>query len=150
MLTDIKIDILKKLKGNPISLDEFIYIEKELDIKLPSLFRELNSLCSYEYTHSFAFFNFGAKGEYGVSHMTKTLWTLYPSDKKYLHLYSDDAGILLMDLNEQASVMWCSIYDLENYLYDKPMSMKYDFFPTFTDFFSYLLDEEEKERAEVE
>ncbi len=140
---------IKNLLGeNPITINEIKIVEKELNIKIPQIFIEINSICVYEYSNSFDFFVFGTTDQYSVVENTKGLWNSYPSNKRCLNLYSDDAGILLMELNENASVMWCSIYDLENYLYDKSMTMKYDYFPTFYDFFEYLLDEEEKIRVE--
>lgn len=140
---------IKKLLGeHPVTINEINIVENELNIIIPKIFIEINSICVYEYSKSFDFFVFGTTDQYSVVENTKGLWNSYPSNKKCLHLYSDDAGIVLMELNESASVMWCSIYDLENYLYDRPMTMKYNYFPTFYGFFEYLLDEEEKLKPE--
>jgi hypothetical protein len=52
----------------------------------------------------------------------------------------------ISDIN--VKVIWCSVYDLENYFSGQKLSLEYDVYPTFADFFKFLLDEEEKMRAE--
>lgn len=148
ILTNLEEKIKRILGYHPITNDEIETIEKALSIQIPALFIKLNSYCSYEYCSIVAFFNFGSFGNYSVIESTKSLYELYPTSKQYLHLYSDDNSIILMELNSNASVLWCSIYDFENFLKDQSFEMQYDYYPSFKDFFEYLLDEEEKIRFE--
>jgi hypothetical protein len=50
-------------------------------------------------------------------------------------------------VKNSSSVIYASIEDTENIVFRKKLNYKHNFFLTFTDFFSYLLDEEEKQRS---
>ncbi len=56
--------------------------------------------------------------------------------------------ILMKCLGAQEEIYWISTQDVENFCKGAPLRCGYDFFPTFSDFFKYLLDEAEKSRAE--
>ncbi len=147
-------NINKKIKdifGNhPILDEEISAVESALNVKFPDIFVDLNKYCSYEYSHLVGFFNFGMKDQESVIGETLGVRKYYGGNsEKFVVLYSDDAGIFLLNMgDEKASVIWCSIYDIENVFNDQPLEYDYDFFPTFADFFTYLLDQEEERLRE--
>lgn len=150
-LENLKKEIKEKLGVNPITSKEIQNVEKNLSIELPKLFKELNAICSYEYSNWGSFLNFGSNSNESVISATSGIRERYPNLNQDIVLYLDDAGIVLMNTtSDDGRVTWCSIYDLENYINKGEMQYGYDFFPTFPDFFKYLLDEEEKSRAEDE
>ncbi len=138
---------IEKMFGNhPITAEEISAVESTLKIKFPDIFVRLNKVCSYEYSNLVGFLNFRRKGTYSLINDTLGVRKYYEGNsEKFVVLYSDDAGIFLLNTgDEKASVMWCSIYDIENVFNDRPLEYDYDFFPTFADFFTYLLDQEEE------
>ena len=69
--------------------------------------------------------------------------------KDTLILSEDDASILLMRcLGDHEEIYWMAVEDYYRYCDNEPLEYDPTIFPTFTDFFSYLLDEEEKRRAD--
>jgi hypothetical protein len=147
----MNIDILEKriekvLGRHPLTQEEISSVENDLKVRFPEIFVKLNKRCSYEYA-GFDFFNFRKKGTYSLVTETLAIRKTYDGDSnKFVVLYTDDAGIVILNTeDENASVMWCSIYDIENVFNNLPLEHSYEFFPTFADFFTYLLDEEEAE-----
>lgn len=148
-LNNLKVRIKKVLGNHPLKIGEINSVEKALNITLPELFKELNSVCSYEYAILFSFFNFGRSDANSVISATLGIRQNYHNSQNDIVLYLDDAGIVLLNISDiNAKVIWCSVYDLENYFSGEPLTQDYDLFPTFSDFFKFLLDEEEKMRAE--
>lgn len=146
---DMKKRINNFFGNHPIRNEEIQRVEKNLDVALPQDFIDLNKISSYECSNLVGFFNFGDEGPDSVIAATLGLRESYSDCTKYLALYLDDAGIILMNIEDMnASVIWCSIYDLDNLFNQKEMCYKYRLFNSFADFFAYLLDEEEKKRTE--
>lgn len=146
-LEKLKIDIAKTFGNYPLSKEEIIKVEETLDVKFPPLFRELNFVCSYEYSNLFSFFNFGGHGVNSVISSTLGIRERYNKAQHNVVLYLDDGGIILLDTSDiNARVIWCSIYDLESYLEGQLLKHDFNMFETFADFFKFLLDEEEKSR----
>lgn len=147
MLELLKNRIRATLGLHPITEQEIQTVAASLEIEFSKEFLELNKICSYEYSTFINFFNFGSTDDYGVIGSTLGLRKGFQNVGKYVNLYSDDAGIILMNCSDQkCPVIWCSIYDLENLFNGKKLELKNDYFQTFTDFFVFLLDEEEKKR----
>lgn len=117
-------------------------------VKLPNDFVILNSICRCDFFSIFELYNF--ENEEGVVKNTKALRELYNLPNNYIVLAEDDPGLILMKINseENAEVIMCSHYDFENICQGKPMEEDPTIFPTFTDFYEYLLDEEEKNSLE--
>jgi hypothetical protein len=145
----LKAHIEEFFGNHPLKSEEIIAVEKALDVKLPKLFKELNSICSYEYASLFSFFNFGRSDANSVISATLGIREKYTNSQNNIVLYLDDAGIVLLNTSDKnAKVIWCSVYDLDNYFSEQPLAQECQLFNTFADFFKFLLDEEEKMRAE--
>ncbi len=141
--------IIKILGNHSLKNEEINNVENSLNIKFSDIFLKLNKLCSYEYAHTFSFFNFGKNGPDSVIETTLGIRENYQNSENFIVLYLDGAGIVLLNVaDEKSPVIWCSVYDIENVFNNLPLTAKHQFFPTFADFFTYLLDEEEEMRRE--
>ncbi len=137
---------------HPLTTKEFLDVEKNLCISLPEIFKELNQVCSYEYSSIIDFFHFSDGNDHSsVTSVNKRLYNLYPSLRKYLILSNDSGGLVLMDLSkDEAPVFYCAEEEIQNFSNGNALEYKYDHFSTFAEFFKFLLDEEEAEREEEE
>ncbi|MBP9828839.1 MAG: SMI1/KNR4 family protein [Proteobacteria bacterium] len=129
----------------PLTDKEIQNVEKILGLKLPQDFIEINKVCSYEYSNVFSFLNFSGTG---VTEGTLGLWSYFQCPHEFIILYDDGSGVILMDTKNSSSVTYASIEDTENIVFRKKLNYQHSFFSTFADFYVYLLDEEEKKRAE--
>ena len=144
--------IIRKLISRATSLGwdivltstEIAKVEKELEIVLPKDFKTLCGNCSYEAAFFFEFYNFGDLE--GVIGETLGLRKACSLPGNYLVLAMDDAGPVLMKINSinSAEVILCSYKDFENICKTKPYYENPTIFPTFVDFYEFLLDKEEK------
>jgi hypothetical protein len=145
----LKERIFRELRGERLTEREYKMVEESLDLKLPIGFKDLNRAVSYEYSKIFSFLYFGDFSSDGLIQTTLGVRKRYPKLDKYVVLYLDDAGIILLDTkDEDGRVIWCSVYDLENLSEEKALEHNPIIFSTFAAFFEYLLDEEEKMRSE--
>jgi hypothetical protein len=139
---------VQKIEANIVlTQNEISNVERKLNIILPNNFKELCHNCSYEIFNFSEFYNFGSESTYSV--ITQTLgWRKSINlPHNYLVLGDDGTSAILMKIEgNESSVIWCSLEDVLNIC--KGLPMKYDptVFPTFTDFYEFLLDEEEKSR----
>ncbi len=114
---------------------------------LPQDFSILNKICRCDFFQFFDFYNFDSEG--GVIRETLYYRKDYNLAENYLVLFSDDVSFVLLKTSPDTSqVIWCDYLDFFNLCDSKPMEYDPTIFPTFTDFFEFLLDEEEKLRAE--
>lgn len=67
-----------------------------------------------------------------------------------MFLQQDDVLFLLLKTKslDESEVIWCAYQDCFNLCDKKPMEYNPTIFPSFTNFFEYLLDKEEKMQAE--
>lgn len=139
----------KLITGNPITADELQEVQNVLNITLPEDFVYINKVISYEYFSSFSFLNFGDTEDGSVIYVSLGAYDFFRGDPNYCILYEDDAGVIIMNncSREGCLIYWCAIEDVENILNNQPLLYAYEYFPSFTDFFEYLLDEEEKIQA---
>ena len=149
-MIDIKLLAMQSEKKFPfgdfsgIDIDIINKFEQDLNLNLSTEFK----VASVEYNYclfSFGFFSFPE----GVLQETLRLRQNANLPLNTLILSEDDASVLLMKcLGDHEEIYWIAIEDYENYCEGKPLEYDPNIFPTFTDFFAYLLDEEEKRRAE--
>ncbi len=146
-----KIDEILRFKGeNRIPMNEETYsnIESNLCIKFAKDFIELNNYHRYDYLDYFDWFSF----DYGVTEETRWYREREKLPHNYLVLSKDDTYFLLLHTisNTKSEVIWCDCEDFFHLCDGEPMEYKPTIFPSFTDFYEFLLDEEEKIRAEEE
>jgi hypothetical protein len=126
---------------------DFHNVEGSLQINFSIDFKKTNSVFRYDYFLLFDFFNFQGNSKTSVVQKTLRLRQNANLPLDTLILSEDDASVLLMKcLGDHEEIYWIAVEDYENYCEGKPLEYNPTIFPTFTDFFAYLLDEEEKKR----
>lgn len=126
-------------------------ISELLGVSFSNEFIEISSQVGFDYFGNFSWFNSDQTENYSIIGETKDLRTERNLPNNTLWLTEDDASLLFMKcLGDHEEIFWIAIEDGERFCEGKPLEYDYDFFPTFADFFKYLLDEEEKSRAEDE
>jgi SMI1-KNR4 cell-wall len=133
----------------PLTMEEINNVEQELNITLPIDFKKINLNCSYEFLGSFEFYNFGRKDD-GVIPETKALREIYNLSNEYIILSQNGASAIFMKIisSEEAQVIWCDEMDGMNLLEGQPMQYNPTIFNSFSEFYEFLLDREEENRAE--
>lgn len=149
-------NLIKKFKNlfpedKGISFSELDAIEKKLQIILPNDFKEISKYYSGGFLGSQSIFNFTADEKDGYGIVSRTL-TYRNSVHLPMHIvaFYEEHGFIYMETQDNASklspVIECSIEDVYNLASEKPLLYNPTIFPSFTDFFAYLLDQEEAER----
>ena len=146
--------LLKKAKQiipNYICLDgdRMKEVENALDITLPLDFKEINKKFSYEsFPWDFRGFYADKKAQECVTNATLRLRKCCNFPKNALFLYEDDAGAIILEIidADHSKISWMSIEDLDNFCEGMPLAYNPTIFPSFTDFFEYLIKQEEGER----
>lgn len=143
----------KELKHAVLSKQDISFVEKELAVSFSDAFKELNGKLRYDYFLAFEFFNFQTKNPYSVVEETMQLRENCGLPNYYIILaIQDDVTAVLLESKSadypENRVIFCTLYDFQNLCESKTMEENPRIFPTFSNFFSYLLDEEEKRRAE--
>jgi hypothetical protein len=137
---------------NNIGLDdsEIIQIEDQLNLKFPKDFKEICKFYTGEMLGGHSFLNFQTVGNYSIEEETLALREAIKLPHDFLVLYCE-YGMIYMDCNQNSlkygHVMYVGTEDAQ-WLCDGVEPKYYWDYPTFSDFFEHLLDEEEKERAE--
>jgi hypothetical protein len=151
MLNKVKCNQLvekaKILNEAPIlDIKEISKLEKQLQVILPNDFKFIVNQYNYEYIDFFSFYSFKS----GIYNETIYYRTNYNLRNEYLILSSDGSDFLLFKTNtsEKSEIIWCAYQDFFNLCDGQPMQYNPTIFPSFTDFFEFLIDEEEKMQAE--
>lgn len=130
---------------DPIILteQEINVVEKALDVHFSKDFKDLNKKFGYESFRSCAFNSFSDDDDPTcvVNYTLEARKRGLPKDS--LLLYEDDALAIIFNTKEY-KVFWLAVEDLENYCINKDLLYEYMIFNSFTDFYEFLLDEEEK------
>lgn len=136
-----------KVDSSPELSEESIdKVEQQLKLILPIEFRVLCTFYGYDFFRFFDFLNF--EREDGVIKHTQIWRQNINLPENYIVLSEDSESAVLMRIDKkQAEVIWCSLEDVFNLCDGLPMQYNPTIFPTFTAFYEFLLDEEEKLRA---
>jgi hypothetical protein len=132
-----------------LTLEEIYYVQAKLNVELPDDFKKLCISCSYEISYPFDFLNFGTDdGVIGETQYYRKNYSL-PDNYMILSQQDDVSFVLLKAISvDKSEVIWCDYQDFFNLCNSKSFQYNPTIFPTFTDFYEFLLDEEEKMRAE--
>lgn len=138
-----------------INKNQIDTIEEELSIILPKDFKEIaNVFDGYTEIGGMSLFSFdtSVKG-WNVIEKTKFYRASACSlPKCYLALREEGESFIVMKTQKNPSldapIIWCSLSDAYNLQDDTKLQDNPKIFPSFADFFEYLLDQEEEERKE--
>jgi hypothetical protein len=143
----------------------FDLVEKNLQLKLPEEFRYISNQVSVTSFSKIEFFEFENDPEdwNGIIKNNLEIRKNYEKDSngqskermdKILVLANDDGGSVFMitqDSSEKpAPVVWCDYGDMYHYAITGQFRNPHDEWPSFTDFFEFLVNDLEKRTAEEE
>lgn len=141
-----RINLVEGVKG--LNEDAIRQVEMHLNVNLPNDFKEISQVVNYEYLGGMAFFNFESEDTYSVMRETLAYRKNASLPHRYLVLAEDDASVIFLetknDPNQETPVIWCAIEDAYNICEEKPLEYDHKIFPSFKNFFEYLLNEEIK------
>jgi hypothetical protein len=131
-------------ESRPLKKDECIEAQEKLGVCLSEDFSYITKKISYEFLSHFEWYNF----PFGV-----TEWTMELRERGLPHKYvvlSDegDGGAVFLETQDSpekpSPVIWCDMEDVYNLCDTGEFKYNPTIWPSFTDFFEYLVDEEEK------
>ena len=141
----------KIIGENHMSLTSMQYIEAKLGVKFSSIFKNLNNKSSYA-AFSWGLFNPYSENHQSVIGATKILREYLNLPHKAVILNEGSRTMTIMETSEDASnekIYVIILEDVKCYIANEPFQYDYQYFPSFIDFFEFLLIEEEKIMAEV-
>jgi hypothetical protein len=138
----------KKNSAAEISVTVIKNVERGLNVFFPNDFKVLCEFYGYDYFRLFDFLNFERVD--GVIGETLYYRSNHGLAENYIVLFSGNVSFVVLHIesSNESEVIWCDYLDFFNLCDGLPMEYKPTIFPTFTDFYEFLLDEEEKLRAE--
>jgi hypothetical protein len=137
----LKLQITRKLN--------YELLEKQLNVTFSKEFRDINEVARFDYTHTLEWLNID--GDTRDSSIAETLFLRneFNLPGNCVAIANLGESILLMKcLGDHEEVYWIDNADYERFCNREPLEAWNKVFPTFPDFFKFLLDEEEKSRAE--
>lgn len=145
---------LKLFEARELKKEERALIEKKLDITLSDDFilisKYFNGDQRLGYMSLFSFDPF--LDGWNIVDQTLELRKNINFPKNFLFLEQEGESFVTMltkdDRSEPTPVYWCGSSDIYNLMEGKPLEDSVMTFPSFTDFFEYLVTEEENKRAE--
>ncbi len=142
---------LNRLEVNTIlSTQEILKVENDLSILFSENFKSISIRGSYESVGKFNFFNFGIDNNASVIRETLNARLNGILPNNVIILYEDDASVILMQVGttepQEEKVFWIAVEDYDRFCKGEKLEYKHRIF-SFTEFFEYLLTEEEKERG---
>lgn len=121
--------------------EEIQKLEKLAGVTISEEFKQGYLMYAYDLFSSFDFISFPD----GVIQETARLKQTTHLPSNALILSEDDASLVIMKcLGDHEEIYWIAVEDFDNYCQSKPLNCTPEIFPTFGDFFEYLLTEEEK------
>jgi hypothetical protein len=153
-MNNLKDRYIKLFPKKGISYSSILKIEKRLSIKLPQdLVDILDYYCGYSDIAKLSLFSFVEEGNsWNVCDQTEHFREIIKLPPEYLVLKEGDESFIVLKTSSNpkvpSPVIWLSSVDVLNLIEGNQLLDNPIFFPTFADFFKFLLDEEEKMRAE--
>lgn len=151
------IERAKKATDIDICMDEgdILKVASRLNVTLPQEFVQINTSFRYDLLYDGDLLDFTSDQWSGVIKNTiklrekyKANFNMYVDVSKVLLLSLEAFGGILMLTNENpsevAKVISCSLSDIHNYLVNGNFEDPHDEWPSFTAFFEYLIEQEEK------
>ncbi len=140
------IERVSKFNFPPLSLEVIDNLQKKLGVQFSKEFMDFAEIADFEY------FSFGINNlDEGVINTTLNVRKSCNLPINTLFLYHEACGVLLMRcLGEKEEVFWMNEMDFERFCDGEELLYSYDFFPTFTKFFEWLLVREEDLKREEE
>ncbi len=137
-----------------VKQEDLDYIEKELGIILPEDFRDIASFYSGGLIGGQSIYTITANfnDDYSIGNRAKVFRETIHLPETILPLYSEH-GFIYIDLNDKSKnfrkVIYCGPEDAQNLYQSIYPQHVYWSYLSFTDFFEYLIEQEEQERQGI-
>lgn len=139
---------IKKINAPKMGNETLNNLKEILNIKFSNEYINLNKLFDFQYFSYFPINNLEQTGNYSVIGDTLRLRKASNLPLDTLFLFEDDASVLLMKcLGDHEEIYWIAVEDFHNYCEGKKLEYNPTIFYNFTEFFKFLLTEEEKIRG---
>lgn len=126
-------------------------ISELLGVSFSNEFKAINDVARFDYLDTLEWHNSDQTGDYSMIGDTLFLREEYNLPNNVVAIANQGESILFMKcLGDHEEVYWIDNVDIERFCNGEPLEAWNKVFPTFIDFFKYLLDEEERSRAEDE
>lgn len=138
----------------PLTQNEIDFVADGLGVDFSKEFADICLLYDYEYMLHFNFRSFYCDGHSGVLTETQAARTALGLPNRYVVLaIQDDVSVVLMETQDSpekpSPVIWCDMFpDFFNICEGKPMEQNPTIWPSFADFFEYLVEQEEAKLKE--
>lgn len=130
--------------AEPCSENELHNIEKALGLKLPSDFKQVSRFYSGGLLGGISHHEIAASGNASnVVDETLRIRAAIGLERHYVVLAEPSESIIVLDASAHPAVIWCDAVDAVN-INSRKFSTSPDVWENYADFFSYLLEEEEK------
>ena len=135
-----------KIVLNPqiVHFDDIRSISSELQVILPTIFIEFSGKCNHEYSSRFDWAGFPD----GIIKRTIKLREQGLPHQYIILANQGDAGSIFLETQDSpekpSPVIWCDMEDVYNLCEDGVFRYNPTIWPSFTDFFEYLVEQEEK------
>lgn len=149
------------IKNTGTNFSTFYKIEKTLNLSIPDDLKEISRLFDYCIFNVFQFFDTTVDGSDGNGIIRNNLelrkeFSKYSdgkSDMSHILVLSDDDGgsvfMITQDSPEKPTpIIWCDAGDMYHYSINGVFPHPHDEWPSFTDFFEYLVEKEEEKLKE--
>jgi hypothetical protein len=152
--------LLEHYINKVIDDEKFNNVSKNLDIILPKYFIKTNKMFRYDVFSIQEFLDFAEeKKGWGIIKNNLELrkefekYSEGKSDMSHILVLADDDGgsvfMITQDSPEKPTpIIWCDAGDMFNYSVTGKFKHPHDEWPSFTDFFEYLVEQEEKKLQE--
>lgn len=142
----------KSLRFAPVlNIEEIVSVEKTLKVIFPQDFKDICLRYDYEYIGPFEMYNFSLDDQYSVKGGTISWRNNIGLPNNYIVLAENGSSAVIMKIIDKTSnIIWCALEDVLNICDGTPMKCNPTIFPSFTDFFEFLVNEEEKIQKEEE
>ena len=122
-----------------------------LEVSFSKEFIEISSQVGFDYFGLTSWLNSDQTGDYSMIGDTLFLRKEFNLPLNTVIIANEGESILLMKcFGKHEEIWWIDNMDIERFCKGEPLEAWNKVFPTFITFFQYLLDEEEKSRAEDE
>ncbi len=130
--------------AEPCSEDELHNVEKALGLELPDDFKQVSRFYSGGLLGGISHHEIAASGDAAnVVDETLRIRAAIGLEQHYVVLAEPSGSIIVLDVSGQPAVIWCDAVDAVN-INSRRFSTVPDVWGNYADFFSYLLEEEEK------
>lgn len=140
-LSELKLKYLEVFPEDALNQDELNAIEKRLGVTLPNDFKEISKYFSGGSVGIIEFYDFKDNNDINIVDETLRLRESMQLPEQYIVLAEPPESIVVMDIKNVPTIIWCDSIDIEN-IESNNYSSQPDTWESFSDLFYDMLLEE--------